>query len=146
MTVSATNSTAGQSFQNSATQVASAASNVMNADTFMKLFTAQIANQNPMEPMNSADFLNQFAQITSVQTMSELQKTLGAVGTNMQSLLSAGRLTQAQSLLGHKVGYTDATGSLQQGVVEKISIAPAGDVQLTVSGTQVGMDSVNQVQ
>ncbi|MGD0088793.1 MAG: flagellar hook capping FlgD N-terminal domain-containing protein [Planctomycetota bacterium] len=141
MTVSPVTSTGGQT-----STVSSTTSTGLNAATFMKIFTAQIANQDPTNPMNSSDFLNQFAQITSVQTMAELQQTLGGVGTNMQSLLASGQMTQAQNLLGHTVGYTDANGAEQQGAVTQISVDSSGNVAVTVAGTQVNMSAINTVQ
>lgn len=144
---STTSSTAGQTIQKAnVSGSATSSAPLMNANTFMQLFTTQLANQNPMNPMSSSDFLNQFAQITSVQTMDQLQQTLQGVGNNMQSLVAVGQVTQALGMLGHTVGYVDAAGSPHQGMVQQISVNSAGAVQLNVAGNLVGLDAVSQVQ
>jgi len=118
----------------------------LDAATFMKLFTTQIANQNPMEPQNSADFLNQFAQITSVQTMNELQTTMQDVKGGLSSLQNTNQFSQAASLLGKTIGFIDATGALKQDQVKAIQINTTGNVQLSITGgVLVDVTAVRQV-
>jgi flagellar basal-body rod modification protein FlgD len=117
----------------------------MDADTFMKLFTTQLANQNPMEPQDSADFLNQFSQITSVQTMSDLQKTMGDVKSNLSLLTQLTQAVQAQGFLGRSVQYTDAAGTVMTSQVEAVRLAD-GSAQLVVNGGKlITIESVRQV-
>jgi flagellar basal-body rod modification protein FlgD len=118
----------------------------MDADTFMKLFTTQLANQNPMDPQNSSEFLNQFSQITSVQTMSELQKTMTALKSNLGVLTQVTQAVQAQSFLGHTVEYLDpSSGALKTSKVEAVRLT-GGSAQLVVSGgTLIPTDSVRQM-
>ena len=79
----------------------------MNAETFMKLFTEQISNQNPMEPMSSADFLNQFSQITSVQSLNQLQHTLTDMKAGIAAAVEALRaLREAEALPGGAILLT----------------------------------------
>lgn len=119
----------------------------MNADTFMKMFTTQLANQNPMEPTDSASFLNQFSQISSVQTMVQLQKTLVDMGAQLGSLTAASRLSQAEGMLGRTVQYTHTDNTLQQGLVNALRITPEGAVQLSMTnGNVVGIEAISQVQ
>jgi len=144
VTFSVIGSTTGS---NAASTSKPAPSTGLDAASFMQLFATQLANQNPMEPMNSADFLNQFAQITSVQTMNELSKTMGNVKDSMNSLKSATQLTQAEGLLGRNISYLDATGTLKQDRVDALRISMNGDVQLSVSGgSLVDVSAVRQVQ
>lgn len=129
-----------------ATTSKAATSTGLNAESFMQLFTTQLANQNPMEPMNSADFLNQFAQITSVQTMNGLSKTMDGVKESMNSLKSATQFTQAEGLLGRNISYLDQTGALKQDHVDALRINMDGTVQLSVgSGSLVDVSAVRRV-
>lgn len=61
----------------------------MNMETFLKLLTVQLSNQNPLEPMSDRDFFAQMAQLGQVQGMETLNKS-----SEMQ---------QAQSLMGKTV-------------------------------------------
>jgi flagellar basal-body rod modification protein FlgD len=48
----------------------------MNMDTFMRLLTVQLANQNPLEPMNDRDFFAQMAQLGTVQGVDKLKDSM----------------------------------------------------------------------
>lgn len=47
----------------------------LNMDTFLRLLTVQLANQNPLEPMGDRDFFAQMAQLGTVQGMDKLNKS-----------------------------------------------------------------------
>jgi flagellar basal-body rod modification protein FlgD len=57
--------------------------------TFIQLLSAQLSNQNPLEPMNDRDFFAQMAQLGTVQGMAKLE--------------DAAQVQQAASLLGKTV-------------------------------------------
>jgi len=144
MSVSGVGGSSGTNNQTSTTSTSSIGS--LDSAAFMQMFTTEIANQDPMDPMKSADFLNQIAQITTVQTQSELQQTLQELSTRTASLTTASQMTQAEGLIGRNIGYVDSTGATQQGVVQSIRIGSDGSVQLALPGdTLVALDSVSQV-
>ncbi len=57
---------------------------------------AQLQAQNPLEPGNSNEFVNELAQLTQVE-----QTT---------NLANASELSSAVQLIGHKVAYNSAVG------------------------------------
>ena len=63
---------------------------------FLKLMIAQLQAQNPLEPGNSNEYINELAQFTQVE-----QTT---------NLAAASELSGAVQLIGHTVSYTDASG------------------------------------
>lgn len=69
----------------------------LGMDTFMRLLTVQLANQNPLEPMNDRDFFAQMAQLGTVQGVDKLRESMN--------------ITQAATLMGKSVtalrGMTD---------------------------------------
>ncbi len=132
----------------STSSVANTASNLsksMNADTFMKMFTTELANQNPMSPMDTAQFLNQFSQITQVQSVTELTQSMGKFQNIMSSLLNSSNANQGVGLLGKTVNFTDPNGQPASGLVSAMAIAPDGSVKLNVNGAAVDLTSVTQV-
>jgi len=64
----------------------------LGQEDFLKLMTAQLANQDPFKPMESGDFMGQIAQFGAVQGIQDLQKSFDAFAGSMvsnQSLQSA---------------------------------------------------------
>jgi len=57
----------------------------VNKDMFLQLMVAQLKNQNPLNPMDGTDFLQQLSQISGVEQMVEMRKQLEAI----HELLSA---------------------------------------------------------
>ncbi|TCV95541.1 flagellar hook assembly protein FlgD [Biostraticola tofi] len=49
-------------------------------DNFLKMMIAQMANQDPTNPMNNNEFTSQIAQISTVGGIEKLNKTLEGVG------------------------------------------------------------------
>jgi flagellar basal-body rod modification protein FlgD len=102
---------------------------VESYDTFMKLLTAQIQNQDPLKPMDSTQFTQQLVQMTGVEqqllTNDLLEKLIQNTSSGIQT---------AVSLLGREVRAVHDTAKLQNGKAEwsyKLG-AEASDVTLEV--------------
>lgn len=76
----AANSTAG-----------SASSNALNGtkDEFLKLFMAQLQNQNPLEPQDGAQMVSQLAQFSSVEQATETNQHLADLASAQAATSSA---------------------------------------------------------
>lgn len=90
---------------------AAKAKNGLDMETFLRLLTTQLANQNPLEPMNDRDFFAQMAQLGQVQ------------GTD--NMLNSLEATQAAGLIGKVVtgvraGATAGDSSLVVGTVRAL--------------------------
>lgn len=48
----------------------------LDMETFLNLLVVQLANQNPLEPMNDRDFFAQMAQLGQVQGLDKMQASL----------------------------------------------------------------------
>src|SRR5690606_19125329 len=57
------------------------------SDLFMTLLLAQIRNQDPLAPMESKDFVNQFASMTQVETMQTLASLTSTAAALQESML-----------------------------------------------------------
>ena len=87
-----------------------AASSKLNADfdMFLKLLTTQMQNQDPLDPMDTAQYTQQLVQYSQVEQSIEqtgtLKSLLAAFGTQ--------NLMQASSMIGAQVETTSATSGL----------------------------------
>ena len=96
----------------------------LGGDAFLKLFVAQLTNQNPMEPMDATQMMAQTAQFTMVES---LQK----ISTFEQHVLGYTQMNLASSLVGKEVVALDADGNEVTGVV--------GDVNVTIDGPMLAI-------
>ncbi len=109
-------------------------------NSFMTLLTAQLQNQDPLNPMDSGQMTSQLAQISTVDGINQLNATLQALSTSMSSGQS---LSSATGLIGHNVlipGSTIAlasSGSTSNGGVQLSQAADAVTVNITDSSGKV---------
>ncbi len=66
----------------------SAGASLSTAD-FLALMTAQLANQDPLEPQNNEQMLAQLAQFTSLETEQNSQSTLDDISQKLDQLILA---------------------------------------------------------
>lgn len=91
-------------------------------DRFLKLFVAQLNNQDPMNPMDNAQMTTQMAQINTVAGLEKLNDTI----KTMSSQFSTVQTLQAANMVGHGVLLASSTLSVDAGVA-KGSIDLAGN-------------------
>lgn len=114
----------------------------LGKDDFLKLLTAQLANQDPLQPVDNQAFIAQLAQFSSLEQ-------LQGVSTRLDDLLlAAGASTQlsAASLVGRTVAFrngVDASGQdvRATGQVEGVEFS-GGGVQLVVGGQRLNLSDV----
>jgi flagellar basal-body rod modification protein FlgD len=68
-------------------------------DRFLKLLTAQLKNQDPMNPLDNAQMTSQLAQISTVDGITKLNATMQTMLNNSAD----SQTLQAASLIGHAV-------------------------------------------
>ena len=87
----------------------SAAGKTMGKDEFLKLFTNQLKNQDPMKPMDSSAFTAQLAQFSSLEQLFN-------INNGLEQLLSF------QSSLSNSMvaGFIGKTVVAQDGVTGKV--------------------------
>lgn len=101
--INALNSLAGVTPPASPFEAAQA--DLADKDTFLRLLTTQLSNQDPTSPMENEQFLSQLAQFSSLEQMMGMQATMQAVYTGIQALNNA----SMASLLGTEVTVASDT-------------------------------------
>lgn len=107
--------------------------NGLTSQTFLKLLITQLQNQDPTNPTDSNELLQQVSSMQSLQANIELQSTLKTVSLNQQ-------LSSAASFLGKTVAATQGENFIS-GVVDSVRVAD-GKALLTVEGNEVDLASV----
>lgn len=86
-------------------------SEAMGKQDFLTLFTAQLKNQNPLEPVKNEAFVAQLAQFSQLEALTNMQTSLNS----FVSTMSAERMLSGASLIGKHVPVADASAGLMSG-------------------------------
>ena len=62
----------------------------VSKDLFLKLMVAQLRNQNPLNPVDGTNFLEQLSQISGVEQMVEMRKELQSIHQILNESLGIG--------------------------------------------------------
>ena len=108
------------------------ASNSVDYNTFLQLLVAEMKNQDPTNPMDTSQYMSQFAQLSTVEQAMQTNSKLDA-------LLSSQSLSQANGLIGKTVSFTDATGASFSGEVVSVSINADGSIATLENGTKIAV-------
>lgn len=97
---------------------------------FLQLLIAQMRNQDPTSPTDMAQYMSQFAQLSSVEQ---------AIQTNakLDTLLSTSALSQAEGLIGRTATFTSEDGQNTTGKIMSVHIIQGGAVATLDNGIQV---------
>lgn len=96
----------------------SSINNNMDQQAFLKLFTTQLKNQNPLDPMKNENFVAQLAQFSQLEATTNMATTL----KDYVSSTSGERMMASASLIGKKVAVPGATATLSGGQAIQASI------------------------
>jgi flagellar basal-body rod modification protein FlgD len=97
---------------------------------FLRLMTEQLKNQDPLKPLDNAQFLGQLAQFSTVQGIDSMQ---GAM-TAMASVMESDQALRAATLVGREalVDADSLTLTSGTGVRGEISAMTSGPMQVEV--------------
>jgi flagellar basal-body rod modification protein FlgD len=132
-----TNSTSNTSSSSSSATSSSSGFNNLTADDFMTMLITELQNQDPTQPMNSEDLLNQLATMRSLQSNIELGNAMQAITTNQQ-------LSTAANFIGKYVSGTDDQTNPVSGVVDSASLQN-GTAYVGVGNSQISLSNLTNV-
>lgn len=111
---------------------------MMGENDFLKLLVAQLQYQDPMNPTDNSQFMQQQAQFATVEGINNLQST-------MKSMQSQQQLAASVSLIGKQVSYPNADGTTATGVVSAVNSSSDGTVTVNVGGANVDPTTITKV-
>jgi flagellar basal-body rod modification protein FlgD len=108
---------------------AAAQPKVGGSDEFLRLFVAQLENQNPLDPQDGAEFVAQLAQFSAVEQAAETNRRLADI--------LAGQMSVSNASLAGFVGKTGTVAGDQFTLSGKGSDFPAMGVELEQPAAKV---------
>ena len=133
MTTSAVNYTSAAAAQQSTANNATLED--LNLDEFLGLLIAQLQTQDPMNPMDNAEILQQVSQMRDIQSTTKLTDTL-------ETVLLGQNMATASSLIGQTITGLSETAENVTGRVQSISVIDGtpklhvGDQTITLSNVR----------
>ena len=101
----------------------------MDRSAFLKLFTTQLQNQNPLDPVKNEAFVAQLAQFSQLEATTKMADSL----EGMASAAQADRLLQGASLIGKRVSAPEGTAELVEGAnISSIISIPNGADKISI--------------
>jgi flagellar basal-body rod modification protein FlgD len=114
------------------------AKNTLSRQDFLNIMISEMSHQDPMNPVDNQQFLNQLAQLESLQATT-------ALSDGIKSLLAVQQIGSASALIGKNVEGKDSDGNAVVGKVEKV-VVQSGNASVVVNGTQLPLGNVSTVQ
>lgn len=110
----------------------------LDMDHFLKLMLTELQNQDPLNPLENDQLLQQISQIREVGATDRLTDTLDAVllGQNVSS---------ATGLIGKSIEALDSRGNRVGGTVDRVSIAD-GEPTLHVGDAEISLNNVVEIR
>lgn len=110
----------------------------LGSDDFLKIILQELQSQDPLEPNDTSQMLQQLSTIMSIQSDSNMMTRLG-------ELVQQNELTSASNLIGHLVtGLTDEN-ERALGVVLSVTKTDKGSTLRLDDGTRLPMNRVDQI-
>lgn len=112
--------------------------NGLSSDDFLKVLIEQLKNQDPSNPMDSDQLLQQVSQMRALQSNIELSDSLKSLTLNQQ-------ISSAASFLGKQVSGTDANNQAVSGAVDRV-VVTNGKALLSIGQKQIELGKVLDIK
>jgi flagellar basal-body rod modification protein FlgD len=107
-------------------------------DTFLRLLVAQLEHQNPLSPMENADFTAQLAQFSTLEQTEAMNKNLSSLVETQKALSNMQVGIQAAGLIGKDVQVRHDTIQVKDGKWSPLAYT------LPSNAVEVSIDIVDQ--
>jgi flagellar basal-body rod modification protein FlgD len=123
---------AANSSSNSSSAGGANSSLALTQNDFLQLLVTQMQNQDPTQPTNPSQFVNEFSALSEVSGINSMSNSMSALSNSM----SSAQILSGTNLIGHTVIASGNSGSLTAGgsITGAVNV-PAGTSALTVQVT-----------
>lgn len=140
------NNTGTISAQTTAATQSSNPQNALGKDAFLRILVTQMKNQDPLEPLKDTEFIGQMAQFSSLEQLTNLNKTMD----QFMGVQSKKSLADYADLMGNKVYWEQTKDGQPQsghGIVQALSMKNGEIlVELEQQDIKIPIDTINRVE
>lgn len=109
----------------------------LNVEQFLKLMIAELQNQDPMNPMDNAQMIQQISEIRSIASSDKLTSTLESVQLGQA-------LASASSLIGREITGLSDKNTEVNGKVERVTVVK-GVPMLHVGADTIKLSNIRDI-
>jgi flagellar basal-body rod modification protein FlgD len=109
----------------------------LDMDEFLQLMITELQNQDPLNPLENAEILQQISQIREIGATGRLTETL-------ESVLLGQNLTSATSMIGKTVKALSDDAKEVSGLVDRVSVTD-GETRLHIGDKAIRLKNVKEV-
>jgi flagellar basal-body rod modification protein FlgD len=116
----------------------------LNSSDFLQLMIAQLQQQDPLNPMDNNQLVQQISSIRELSATTKLTGTL-------DSVLMGQNIATASGMIGKKVDALDDAGDTVQGTVDRVTVTTdekdetKRDVRIHVGEKEVQLKNVREI-
>ena len=118
--------------------------NDLDIDSFLKLLISELQNQDPLDPMDNSEMVQQIGQIREIGATDDLTRTLSKLSSSQE-------LVTASSLIGQRVNGLADDASAVDGVVDRITVETSSEndtrsVKVHVGEKTMDIKNIREIQ
>lgn len=111
--------------------------NGLDKNAFLKILTAQLSNQDPMNAKDNTEYVAQMAQFSSLEQTQNLNATI-------EKLLASQRVTEGTMMINKNVEFKLSDDTLVKDIVKGVRVEKSNVYLITENG-KYSIDQVIQV-
>jgi flagellar basal-body rod modification protein FlgD len=113
----------------------------LDVEHFLQLMIAEMQNQDPMNPMDNAQMMEQINQLREISATDKLTDTL-------ESVLLGQNLATASSLIGKEVKALTDDAKDVQGKIDRVSVETTDDVRklrVRIGSNSIDLKNIREI-
>jgi len=125
---------------------------MLNTQDFLKILITELTNQDPFEPMNNQDLLNQISSIQQLESTQNMTKTFTGVADKfdafmgqLDGFLQRQQLSNATNMIGQFVSGTTESGQFSLGKVVGINLKGDNVLLELDTGEQIQLENMTRL-
>ncbi len=112
--------------------------NELSSDEFLKIMLKELTTQDPFEPNDTAQILEQLSSLRNIESQTSLQD-------NLEAMVTQNAVSSAGGFIGKFVKGLDAENAVVQGTVSSMRIEDGKPLLVLDSGVTLAADRVTDV-
>ncbi len=110
----------------------------VSQDEFLQLLVKQLTNQDPLNPMENVEFIDQMAQLQSLEEQIETNRLLGELSNGSQ-------VANASAMIGTQVTGSTEEGVEGSGIVQGVNVTDGKAYLWLGTGHRIPLENVTAV-